>query len=159
MGARWALLGLLVLAGCRGVPWRPEAYDQAVRVETLDLRFTQDGNGLLTLRLEVRNPSADAATLTAVDFDLAVDGRRLAVGLQQVAVQLGGDGRPHTVELAFPLITPEGTLGAEARLAHELLLTGGVLLRYGERTERRATFRELRVMELPWVPRPEPLLE
>jgi hypothetical protein len=159
MGARWAVLGLLLLAGCPGVPWRPEAYERAVRVETLELRFAPDGKGLLTLKLEVRNPSADTATLTAVDFELVVDGRRLAVGLQQVEVPLGGDGLPHALEVAFPLVSPEGDVGTGARLSHEILLTGGVLLRYGERTERRATFRERRVMELPWVPRAEPLLE
>jgi hypothetical protein len=158
MRALGAVLGLLLLAGCRGVPWRPEAFDAAVRVEALDLRFAPDGSGLLTLKLEVRNPSSDLALLTGVDFDLAVDGRRLAVGLQQVEVPLGDDGRAQEVEVSFPLVS-QGAAGSASHLSHQVRLSGGVLLRYGPRTERRATFRVERSMQLPWLPPPEPMLE
>jgi hypothetical protein len=159
MGARWAALGLLLLAGCRGVPWRPEAYDSAARVEALELSFAPDGTGLLTLRLEVRNPSSDAALLTGVDFELVVDGRRLAVGLQQVAVPLSEDGLPHSVELSFPLVS-EGALGpGKTLLQRKVRLSGGALLRYGANTERRAPFQLERMLRLPWLPLPEPPLE
>jgi hypothetical protein len=151
-------LGLLLLAGCRGVPWRPQAYDAAVRVEALDLRFAPDGSGLLTLKLEVRNPSSDLALMTGVDFDLAVDGRRVAVGLQQVEVALGEDGLAQAVEVSFPLVS-QGGAGSVSHVRHHVRLRGGVLLRYGPRTERRATFEVERMMELPWLPPPEPKLE
>jgi len=158
MGARWAALGLLLLAGCRGVPWRPEAFNQAARVEAMELRFAEDGTGLLTLRVEVRNPSSDAALLTQVDFELAVDGRRLAMGLQQVEVPLGMDGQPHPVELSFPLVS-EGEVSKEPGVMHKVQLRGGALLRYGASTERRAPFGLEREQRLPWVPLAEPKLE
>ncbi|WP_224370199.1 hypothetical protein [Hyalangium versicolor] len=158
MRALGVVLGLLLLTGCRGVPWRYDAYDAAVRVEALDLRFAPDGTGLLALKLEVRNPSSDPALLIGVDFDLAVDGRRLAEGLQQVEVPVGEDGRAQSVEVSFPL-TAQGAPGTASRLSHQVQLMGGGLLRYGPRTERRAAFRVERVMEVPWLPPPEPLLE
>lgn len=158
MRAFGAALGLLLLAGCRGVPWRPEAYDAAVRVEALDLRFAPDGTGLLALKLEVRNPSSDAALLTGVDFDLAVDGRRLAAGLQQLEVPLDGEGRAHAVEVSFPLAS-EGGGGSASHASHQVRVKGGALLRFGTRTERRATFQVERVMALPWLPPAEPPLE
>lgn len=158
MRALGAVLGLLLLAACRGVPWRPEAYEEAVRVEALGLRFAPDGSGLLTLKLEVRNPSSDPAVLAGVDFDLAVDGRRLAVGLQQVEAALGEDGRAREVEVSFPLVS-QGATGSASHLSHQVRVRGGVLLRYGPRTERRAAFQGERVMQLPWLPPPEPALE
>lgn len=158
MRALGAVLGLMLLAGCRGVPWRPEAYDAAVRVEALDLRFAPDGTGLLALKLEVRNPSSDLALLVGVDFELAVDGRRLAEGLQQLEVPLSDDGQAHSVEVSFPLVS-QGAPGTASHLSHRVQLKGGALLRYGPRTERRASFRVERLMELPWLPPPEPMLE
>jgi hypothetical protein len=158
MGARWAALFLLLVAGCRGVPWQPEAFNQAARVEAMELRFAEDGTGLLTLRLAVRNPSSDAALLTEVDFELVVDGRRLAMGLQQVEVPLGNDGLPHPVELSFPLVS-EGAVSQWPGVMHQVRLRGGALLRFGASTERRAPFQLAREQRLPWVPLPEPTLE
>ncbi|WP_240486926.1 hypothetical protein [Hyalangium minutum] len=158
MRALGVALGLVLVAGCRGVPWQPHAYETAVRVEALDVRFAPDGSGLLTLKLEVRNPTSDLALITGVDFELAVDGRRLAVGLQQVEVGLGEDGVPRALEVSFPLVS-QGTAGGVSHLHHQVRLSGGVLLRYGPRTERRATFLVERTMELPWLPPPEPMLE
>ncbi len=150
------LLGLLV--GCRGVPFRPDAFSRAVRIEDLTLRFQPEGTGLLTLTLEVRNPASDAALLTGVDFALEVDGRRLAVGFQQVEVPLAENGLPHPVQLTFPLVS-EGAVGSEAPRWRRVRVSGGVLLRYGPSTERRATFMEVRELRLSWVPLPEPRLE
>jgi hypothetical protein len=158
MGARWAAVGLLLLAGCRGVPWQPEAFNQAVRVEAMQLSFAPDGTGLLTLRVEVRNPSSDEALITGADFELAVDGRRLAVGLQQVEVPLSAEGLPRSVELSFPLVS-EGAVSRGPSLIRKVRLSGGVLLRYGTSTERRAPFALEQQLRLPWVPLPEPTLE
>jgi hypothetical protein len=152
------LLGWVLLSGCRGVPLRPEAYEAAVRVKALDLRFAPDGSGLLTLKLEVRNPTSDLALVTGVDFSLSVDGRRMAVGLQEVEVALGEDGQAKEMEASFPLVS-QGATGSASHLSHQVRVSGGVLLRYGPRTERRMTFQVERVMELPWLPPPEPVLE
>jgi hypothetical protein len=163
MRALGVVLGLVLLSGCRGVSLRPEAYETAARVKAMDLRFAPDGSGLLTLKLEVRNPTSDLALMTGVDFELTVDGRRLAVGLQEVEVALGEDRQPQEVEVSFPLVGfPPESQGAsrnEPRLSHQVRVSGGVLLRYGPRTERRATFRVERDMQLPWLPPPEPELE
>ncbi|MFP2961433.1 hypothetical protein ACLEPN_27400, partial [Myxococcus sp. 1LA] len=87
---RAVILGLLggglAVSGCLGsVPFRPKAYEDAVRVVAFQVDFRQDGTGVLDLDLMVTNPASDAATLAAVDFTLRVDGRRVAVGTQQVA--------------------------------------------------------------------------
>ncbi|MFP2929737.1 hypothetical protein ACLESO_31995, partial [Pyxidicoccus sp. 3LG] len=107
MRSRRAVVALLcggVLSGCLGsVPFRPRAYDEAVRVEAVAVDFRPDGSGVLDLDLEVSNPSSDAATLSAVDFELWVDGRRVASGAQQVAAGAGG-GRTHgRCGVLFPL--------------------------------------------------------
>ncbi|MFP2901014.1 hypothetical protein, partial [Corallococcus sp. 4LFB] len=110
------LAGLFLLSGCLGVvPFRPRAYDEAVRVEAVDLAFTRDGSGALTLKLQVRNPSSDAATLTRVDFDLRVDGRRVATGEQVLGVPLDGEGEV-PLEVYFPLAVARGG-AAGSRLA------------------------------------------
>jgi hypothetical protein len=158
MRALGVALACVLLSGCRGVPLAPEAYELAVRVESLDLRFAPDGTGLLTLKLELRNPSSDEALVTGVDFELLVDGRRLAEGLQSVEVALDGSGHAREVEVAFPLVS-QGAAGTASHLPHPVSLNGGAVLRYGPSTERRMTFHAERVMELPWLPPPEPLLE
>ncbi|MDY7226599.1 hypothetical protein [Hyalangium rubrum] len=156
---RASALGLaLLLAGCHGVPWRPEAFDRAVRVETLELSFAQDGTGLLSLKLEVRNPASELATLTGVDFELWVEGRRLSAGLQQVEVPLGANGLPHAVALSFPLVS-EAVTKTEGSRPLQVGLRGGARFRYGEGTERRAPFHAERALRLEWVPVPEAVLE
>jgi hypothetical protein len=65
---------------------------------------------------------------------------------------------PLVAEVSFPLVAP-GAAGTASHLSHQVRVNGGALLRYGPRTERRATFQVERVMELPWLPPPEPKLE
>ena len=142
------LLGLL-LTGCLGVPWRPEAFQEAARVEALDVRFQPDGTGQLDVRLAVTNPSSDDATLTGVDVELALDGKRFAVATQAVGVPLAGDAE-HTLELRFPLASGRNT-GRGLAVYRAVRLTGGVVLSF-RGTERRAPFRSERVMKLAWVP-------
>src|SRR5689334_18624197 len=136
MGARVAAVGLL-LAGCLGVPWRPEAFQEAAQVEALDVRFAPDGTGQLEVRLAVRNPASDPATLTRVEVELSLDGQRFAVGTQALDVALAGEA-PHTLELRFPLASGRHT-GRGLAVYHAVRLTGGAVLRFGT-TERRAPF-------------------
>ncbi len=67
---------LLGLAGCAGVTLRPHALDQAVRVEQVGLVFNPKGEGELTLRLDVENPTVWVALVSGVDFELRLEGRR-----------------------------------------------------------------------------------
>jgi hypothetical protein len=152
MRALAALVCGTVLSGCLGaVPFRPRAYDEAVRVRDVVVDFKPDGTGLVDLDLEVHNPSSDAATLTGVDFELRVDGRRVAVGAQQVAAPLGPEATA-PLRVLFPLAGETATGGAEA-VARQVRVTGGVVLRFGG-TERRATFEVKRELPLSWVPPP-----
>ncbi|MBZ4415012.1 hypothetical protein [Myxococcus sp. RHSTA-1-4] len=160
MRARRAVLALLcggVLSGCLGsVPFRPRAYDEAVRVESVAVDFRPEGSGVLDLALEVSNPSSDAATLASVDFELRVDGRRVAVGSQQVASALGPDARL-PLRVLFPLATdPVTGAGADAGAPalRNVTVRGGVVLRFGG-TERRAPFQDERRLRLDWVPPPQ----
>jgi hypothetical protein len=145
-----ALVGGAALSGCLGaVPFHPRAYDEAVRVKSLGVDFKQDGTGLVDLELEVHNPSSDAAALTGVDFELSVDGRRVAVGAQQVGAALAPDGMA-PLRVLFPLASERATGSAEP-VARRVRVTGGVVLRFGG-TERRAAFEARRVLKLAWVP-------
>lgn len=144
----WALLG--AGSGCLGVvPFQPRAYDGAVRVEAVDLAFTRDGTGALTLKLKVRNPSSDAAAVTRVDFDLRVDGRRLATGEQVLGEPLDGQ-REIPLEIRFPLAVARSAARPEPT-SHAVRVEGGVVLRFGG-SERRAPFRDARSLEVPWMP-------
>ncbi|CAM4251935.1 hypothetical protein HRD49_08770 [Corallococcus exiguus] len=144
------LAGISCLSGCLGVvPFRPRAYDEAVRVEAMDVAFTRDGSGALTLKLQVGNPSSDAATLTRVDFDLRVDGRRVATGEQVMGVPLDGKGEV-PLEVYFPLAVARGG-GRPEPGSHVVRVEGGVVLRFGG-SERRAPFRDTRSLDLAWVP-------
>jgi hypothetical protein len=153
MRSRRAVLGVAcasVLSGCLGaVPFSPRAYDDAARVDAVDLSFTRDGAGNLTLKLQVKNPSSDAATLTRVDFDLRVDGRRLATGEQVMSVPLDGRARA-PLEVRFPLAVARGG-GRPESTAHVVKLEGGVVLRFGG-SERRAPFHDARSLDIPWLP-------
>ncbi len=153
MRARHGVLALLVggaLSGCLGaVPLQPRAYERAVRVESVALDFRPDGTGVLDLGLDVGNPSSDAATVASVDFELRVDGRRVAVGAQQVATALGPDARL-PVRVFFPLASERAT-GNGKPVPRQVRVRGGVVLRFGG-TERRAPFEDARVLPLAWVP-------
>ncbi|QDE88574.1 hypothetical protein BHS06_06090 [Myxococcus xanthus] len=151
---RAVILGLLggglVVSGCLGsVPFRPRAYEDAVRVVGFQVDFRQDGTGVLDLDLAVTNPASDAATLAAVDFTLRVDGRRVAVGTQQVAAPLAADGSA-PLRVLFPLASARATGGPEP-VPRRVQVEGGVVLRFGG-TERRAPFKSERVLPLAWVP-------
>jgi len=151
--ARRALLALLawaLVSGCLGaVPLKPRAYDEAVRVEALAVDFRPDGSGVLDLDLEVTNPSSDAASLTSVDFELWVEGRRVATGAQLVDAALPPSGRA-PLRVLFPLAAGRGVAVTEERPL-EVRVRGGVVLRFGG-TERRAPFRVQGSRKLSFVP-------
>jgi hypothetical protein len=73
-------------------------------------------------------------------------------------VPLEGGGAARTVEVRFPLLTGEAP-GASTPMARLVLLRGGVSLRYGVRTVRRAPFRAERLLPLPWAPLAAPARE
>ncbi|WP_342379100.1 LEA type 2 family protein [Myxococcus stipitatus] len=154
MRTRRELLGLLgggVLAsGCLGsAPFHPRAYEDAVRVESLAVDFAEDKSGLLDVGLQVKNPSSDAASVSFVDFELWVDGRRVASGQQQVDAALP----PHAeipLRVLFPLAA-ERVVAVPGTQALPVRVRGGVLLRFGT-TERRAPFRVQGSLRLTHVP-------
>ncbi|NMO14810.1 hypothetical protein HPC49_00840 [Pyxidicoccus fallax] len=157
MRARRAVLALLcggALSGCLGsVPLRPRAYDEAVRVESVAVDFRPDGSGVLDVALEVTNPASEAATVAAVDFELRVDGRKVATGAQQVATALGPDAKL-PLRVLFPLASEPATGAGVAEAApRTVLVRGGVVLRFGG-TERRAPFQDARRLTLAFVPPP-----
>lgn len=142
MRTRRALLVLLcgaAASGCLGsAPFRPRAYEDAVRVESLAVDFAEDKSGLLDLGLQVKNPSSDAASVSFVDFELWVDGRRVASGQQQVDAAL-----PPNAEIPLRVLFPlaaERVVAVAGTQALAVRVRGGVLLRFGG-TERRAPFR------------------
>ncbi|MCP3162928.1 LEA type 2 family protein [Myxococcus qinghaiensis] len=155
MRARRELLAVLMGAalvgsGCLGaVPFQPRAYDDAVRVESLSVDFHADGSGVLDVGLEIRNPSSDAATLTSVDFELWVEGRRVAAGQQHVDAALPPDGSA-PLRVLFPLAA-ERVTAVTGEAAVPVRVRGGVVLRFG-RTERRAPFRVQGSQKLTHVP-------
>ncbi|MCP3103606.1 LEA type 2 family protein [Myxococcus sp. K15C18031901] len=153
MRTRRALLALLAsvaLPGCLGaVPLTPRAYDEAVRVEALAVDFRQDTSGVLDLDLSVTNPSSDAASLTSVDFELWVEGRRVATGAQLVDAALPPRGHV-PLRVLFPLAA-ERVVPVTASHPLEVRVRGGVVLRFGG-TERRAPFRVQGSRKLTFVP-------
>ncbi|MFY2556469.1 LEA type 2 family protein [Corallococcus terminator] len=141
----------LVGSGCLGaVPFQPRAYDDAVRVESLNVDFHADGSGVLDVGLQVKNPSSsDTATLTSVDFELWVDGRRVATGQQHVDAALPPEGQA-PLRVLFPLAA-ERVIAVTGEAAVPVRVRGGVVLRFG-RTERRAAFRVQGSQKLTHVP-------
>jgi hypothetical protein len=133
-------------SGCAGMALRPQALDEAVRVEEMDLTFTPTGSGALTLRLEVENPTFWDAEVRGVDFELHLDGRRYAVGTRGVVLPLASDER-RTLTVSFPLWTePSDTFESPPR-TWRVQVGGGVALAFGE-TVRLLPFRAERSLRL-----------
>jgi hypothetical protein len=147
---------LLGLAGCAGVTLRPHALDQAVRVEQVGLVFNPQGEGELTLRLDVENPTFWDAQVTGVDFELRLDGRRYAVGTRGVSEPLASDAR-RTLTVSFPLQSEPSSPEAPTR-TWLVEVRGGVALSF-EETVRLMPFRAERRVRLehfrPGVPASE----
>jgi hypothetical protein len=140
----WALL-LPWVAACAGVSLRPHAVDEAVRVEEVGLAFTPEGAGALTLRLAVENPTLWDAVATGVDFHLALDGRRYAVGTRGVSLPLAAGAR-RTLTVSFPLQAERAEPEAPLR-TWQVEVDGGVALTFGE-SVRLFPFRAERLLRL-----------
>ena len=144
------------LAGCAGVTLRPHALDKAVRVEAVGLVFNPKGEGELTLRLEVENPTFWDGEVTGVDFELRLNGRRFAVGTRGLSgLPLAADGR-RTLTVSFPLAS-EAAADEPPRM-WRVEVGGGVALTFGE-SVRLLPFRAERDLRLryfrPGMPKPE----
>ena len=134
------------LAGCAGMTLRPNALDEAVRVEALTLAFTPEGAGTLALRLDTRNPTFWDARISGVDFELLLDGRRYAVGTRGVDEPLLSHAR-RALAVSFPLRCEPSA--AEGRTRDWRVEVGGtVALDFGER-RRLLPFRSERYLRLP----------
>jgi hypothetical protein len=140
------LLSLLPwFAGCAGVTLRPNAMDEAVKVEEVGLAFAPTGPGELTLRLAVENPTFWDAEVTGVDFELRMDGKRYAVGTRGVRMPLAADER-RTLTVSFPLESEPGEGEVTPRAWH-VEVGGGVALAFGE-TVRLMPFHAERTVRL-----------
>ena len=145
MHRRAFLLLLPGVAGCAGMTLRPNALEDAARVEAFDLSFTPTGAGALAVRLDVGNPTFWDAEVTGVDFELALDGRRYAVGTRGVELPLASNAR-RELAVSFPLRC-EPTPGEGRVRAWRVEVSGTVALRFGEQS-RRLSFRAGRDLRL-----------
>ncbi len=109
-----ALVALVLCAACATLRPPPPPPPLPVEVEELELRFEGDNAGLLELSLSVLNPSTQAATASEVDWELWVEGRRFATGMQSVAVPVP-PGERARVQLQIPLAFRRRTLVTELR--------------------------------------------
>jgi hypothetical protein len=135
MRRRAFLLLLPGVAGCVGMTFRPNALDEAVRVEEFRLSFTDKGEGELSLFLDVSNPTFWDATVTGVDFELALDGRRYAVGTRGLLSPVMTSNESRVFVVHFPLRC-EPTADAGRSRAWRVEVKGSVGLSFGERVRR-----------------------
>ncbi len=133
-GLLWLLLLVVGASGCAGVTLRPRAMDEAVRVEEVELAFSPEGSGTLTLRLEVENPTWWDAEVRGVDFELRLDGRRYAVGTRGVVLPLGSEAR-RSLTVSFPLVTESSDVSEASPRTWRVEVAGGVALAFGAQGE------------------------
>ena len=145
MHRRAFLLLLPGVAGCAGMTLRPDALDEAVRVVDLGLSFSPSGVGVLSVTLDVGNPTFWDAEFTGVDFELTLDGQRYAVGTRGVQEPLASDAR-RTLAVSFPLRC-EPTADEGRTRAWRVEVGGTVALAFGERI-RLLPFRAERYLRL-----------
>jgi hypothetical protein len=124
----------LLLFGCVGptLATQPVAPGE-VWVERLEVRFDEPGRGLLQLGL-LANGVGEQVQAQSVDWELWLDNRYFAAGVEQVDVVVAAAGETK-VSLELPLVFPKLPVASEpARL--QLSARGGVVLRGGTREER-----------------------
>ncbi|MBM4379360.1 MAG: hypothetical protein FJ086_08680 [Deltaproteobacteria bacterium] len=128
------LLAALGMTGCRGpvLAVQPVAPGE-VLLETLEVRFDEPGRGQLKLGLAA-NGVGEPVQAQSVDWELWLDNRYFAAGVEQVDVALPASGEvPVTLEL--PLHFPKLPASAEPQRM-QLSARGGLVLRGGAREER-----------------------
>lgn len=133
---------LLALAGlsCTRLRLRAGDFAPAVTVASLRLEVLGAERGVLHVRFQVENPTAVAATLVGVRFELFLEGQRFASGVREFAEPLP-TGAPRVLEQHFPLALRDrrnlesGPEGAQA------LLRGALVARFGS-VERGLPFEQ-----------------
>jgi hypothetical protein len=128
-----ALLSVL-LSGCvaQTLATQPVVPGE-VWVETLEVRFDEPGRGLLRLGL-LANGVGEPVQAQSVDWELWLDNRYFAAGVEQVDVAVAASGET-PVSLALPLVFPKLPASSEPQRL-QLSTRGGVVMRGGAREER-----------------------
>ncbi len=128
-----ALLWLLA-AGCAGPRLQAATLQPGeVLVQGLDVAFDEPGSGELTLEL-VMEGVGEPVQAQAVDWEVWLDNRYFAAGVEQVTRQLPVAGETPLL-LKFPLHFPKVPVAGEPQRL-KLSIRGGVVLRGGTREER-----------------------
>ena len=125
---------LLLLSGCAGSRLQVATLQPGqVLVQGLDVAFFDPGNGELTLELVMEGVGEPVQAQT-VDWELWLDNRYFAAGVEQVALALPAAGEM-PLRLKFPLHFPKVPVAGEPQRL-KLSTRGGVVLRGGAREER-----------------------
>jgi hypothetical protein len=148
MAARALFLGLAVLAtGCRTT--LPAARSQAVEVRSVEASFSGADRGELKLSLEVENPQTLTGELTRVAWELWLNGRWFAAGLQAVNEPLTGR-QLKTLELTLPVVFRHLEVRTDPTIV-EVGVRGGVDLHFGG-VSFRLPFESIRRLEVQGAP-------
>lgn len=127
-------LALALLAGCAGSRLQVATLQPGeVLVQGLEVAFFEPGSGELTLEL-VMEGVGEPVQAQAVDWELWLDNRYFAAGVEQVMRELPVAGETPLV-LKFPLHFPKVPVAGEPQRL-KLSTRGGVVLRGGTREER-----------------------
>jgi len=133
-GLRLTAVAALLLSACRGPASSVQPVTPGeVRVHALDVRFDEPGRGQLQLGLVVTGVG-EPLQAQSVDWELWLDNRYFAAGVEQVDVALPPVGEA-AVALALPLHFPKLPASVEPLRLH-LSARGGLVLRGATREER-----------------------
>ncbi len=131
---RLAATAMVLLSACRGpaLAVQPVAPGE-VLLETLEVRFDGPGRGAMRLGL-VAYGVGEPVQAQAVDWELWLDNRYFAAGVEQVDVAVPASGEV-PLGLEVPLHFPSLPASAEPQRL-QLSARGGVVMRGGAREER-----------------------
>lgn len=125
---------VLLLSGCAGPRLQVATLQPGeVLVQGLEVAFNEPGNGELKLEL-VLEGVGEPVQAQAVDWELWLDNRYFAAGVEQVAVEVAPRGET-ALPLKLPLHFPKLPQAGEAQRL-KVSARGGVVLRGGAREER-----------------------
>src|SRR5687768_1658991 len=100
------LIAILVqLPRCGAAPLG--AAEEVARAEVVGVRlsFEAPGQGQLGFDLQIHNPDRTPLDVREVEWELSLDGRRFATGLQALSASVPGR-QAATVSRTFPLVFP-----------------------------------------------------